>query len=162
MKTLKLLMAAALIFVSATSWAAMPQQGTVELSGALGGRFLEDAHNMIVLSARMDIYYTDFLLIGARIESGFGADTAHTGAAEALYLFPIDDISAVYTGVTAGVGIVDIDNDSDLEFIVSGVVGYKNYIQPGLAIYSELELGTIAGDNSENFMGINVGVSMPF
>ncbi len=162
MKTLKLLVAAALVLVSVTSWAAMPKQGDVEFSGSLGGRFLENADTMLVLTGRIDIYYTDLLLLGARVQSGLGGDTAHTGAAEAIYLFPINDVSAAYAGVTAGVGIVKVDSDSDLELITSAVVGYKNYIKPGLALYGEVELGTILGDNSDGFFGINFGVALPF
>jgi hypothetical protein len=140
----------------------MPKQGAKELSAALGGRFLNDADNMLMLMVRADIYYTDLLVLGVRAEAGLGSDSSHVVAAEALYLFPVDQVSALYAGITAGAGIVDIDKDSDLELKTSGIAGYKRYTPDGVGVYGEVELGSYLGDSTESFYGLTVGFMLPF
>lgn len=168
MKSLKLLVLSALLFASVICHAqpggaiVMPKQGDTEIYGAIGPRFHEDADNMMNLAARLDVYYTDLVVVGIRAELGLASDSAYLGGVEALRLFPTDSVSALYAGVTAGTGFVDIDNDTDIELKLSGVGGYKRYIQPGLALYGEFELGSYQGSSSETFYGFNFGFGMPF
>lgn len=142
---------------------AEPRQGGYEAGVGLGGMFVSDKiDDLVAVHGNVLAYYTDQVAVGGRVQLGFGGDTAFSLLGEARYHLPQTNDVTPYVGALFGPSFIDANGDSATSLTLGAVAGVKKYMAKDWALFGEVQMGFLIGEENANYFGLGVGALLPF